>query len=156
MVGFAGEPSRPAHNLDSAKLAKVLRYGALARNRRVVQIKLHVAWNEQVKPSVVIVISPCRRSGPTAKRYPCLLCHVGERAVPIIVVETILAVIRDINVRPAVVVIVTDGHTESPALVRNASLFGNVSERTIVIVVKEHCLRLWLLTLHRCNGRAIQ
>ena len=122
----------------------------------MVQIELHVAWNEQVKPSVVIVISPCRRSGPTAKSYPCLLCHVGERSVVIIVIETVLAVVRDVYVRPAVVVEVTDGHTESPALVRNASLFGNVSERTIVIVVKEHCPRLRLLTLHRRNGRAIQ
>ena len=71
-------------------------------------------------------------------------------------IETVLAVVRDVNVRPAVVVVVSDGHTESPALVRNASLFGHVSERTIVIVVKEHGPRLRLLTLHRRNGRAIQ
>src|SRR5262245_33026152 len=122
MIALARQTARAAHDADSAKLAEARRQAAFAGNGRIVRIELHVAGNEKIEPPVAIVVAPGRAGGPAAQRDSGLFGNVGEGAIVIVVVEPVLAEIRNVEVRPAVVIVVADGNAKSPALVGHAGL----------------------------------
>src|SRR5262249_620744 len=79
-----------------------------------------------------------------------------KRAVVIVVIQTVLAVIRHINVRPTVVVVISHGHAKSPSFICHTGLVRYIGECSIMIVVKEHRTRRALFAKKRRNSRTIQ
>src|SRR5208282_35588 len=80
----------------------------------------------------------------------------GECAVVIVVVEAVLAEVRDIDIRPAIVVVVRNGDTETPALVSDARFVRHVRECAVVIVVQQHRAGRRFFTLQRAKRRSVQ
>src|SRR5260221_9030853 len=132
MVGLAGQAARAAHNTDSAKLAKTLRDAALSGYRRMRQIKLYVTGNERIEQTVVVVVSLGWSGGPAAESDASFFGDICERPIVIVVVQPVLAVIRDIDVRPAVVVVIAHCNAKSPAEIGDAGFFGDIGESAVV------------------------
>src|SRR5215467_368421 len=118
----------------------------------MIEIVVDIARYEEVQQAVAVVIAPGCSRGPAAERHTSLFGNIRERAVVIVVVEAVLAEVRDVDIGPAVVVVVGDGHAESPTVIRNSCFSGDVGERAVVIVVKKHGARRWLGTLARREG----
>src|SRR2546430_8106745 len=136
MVGLSRQTSRPTHNGNASKLAKIRRKEALSCDRWMFQIKLQVTWNKQIEQPIVVIITPGRSGRPSPQCYPGLLGDVGESAVVVVVIQAVLAVVGDVDVRPIIVIIVRHGHTKSPTLVRNAGLFGDLAKSAVMVVVE--------------------
>ena len=102
---------------------------------------MNVAGNEDIEPPVAVVVAKARPGGPVAQRDAGRFRNIGEGAVVVVVIETILAVVGDVEVGPAVVVEVANRHAEAPAVVGHAGLVGDVGECAVVIVVKERGMR---------------
>src|SRR5438477_6988592 len=117
MIAFARQALRPAHHVDAAKLAVAGRKPTFACNWRIVYVELHIPGNEQIKPAIVIVVSPGRAGGPSAYRDARFLGDIGKGSIMIVVIKAVLAKVRDVEIRPPVIVIVGDRDSESPALV---------------------------------------
>src|SRR5258708_8561105 len=115
VVGLARQTARAAHHTDSAKLAKTLWDAALSGYRRMRQIKLYVTRNEEVEQTVVVVVAPGGSCGPTAKRDAGFFGGIGKRSIVFVVVQPILAVIRDTSALPALVFLLAHRYPASPA-----------------------------------------
>ena len=63
-----------------------------------------------------------------------MLSNLAENTV-LVMVQAILAIIRNVEIFPSVVVIVADADALSPSGSREPGLLGYVRERTVVIVV---------------------
>jgi len=55
-------------------------------------------------------------------RHACLLAHIGEGSITIVVVQNILSVISYEQILPAVIVVVSDANALAPAGVTYTSL----------------------------------
>src|SRR5260370_10402080 len=66
-----------------------------------------------------------------------LFAGVGERAVSIVVVENVFAVIGNVKIFEAIVVVIADAHALSPAGVSQAGFFGDIGERAVMVVAVE-------------------
>ena len=117
---------------------------------------MNVAWNKEVEQAVAVVIAPCCSGGPAAENDASLLGDISERAIVIIVVEAVFAVVGDVDVGPAVVVVVGDGNAETPAIIGHAGFVGDVGEGAVVIVVKEHGARRGLGAFDGGDGRSVK
>src|SRR5712664_1958839 len=159
MIVLARKTAWAAHHRLASILAEaVLRRGG-SGDRRIVQVELHVAGDVKVQLAVAVVVAERRARGPdglrAADRYARLLCKVCERAVMIVVIDTILAVIRDVQIRPAVIVEVAHGHAKPPSLIGYACLFGDVGKRAVVIVMKQSRAGRLPFALESIKGRSI-
>ena len=152
MVGFSRQTSRPAHHGNASKLAKIGRNDALSCNRWMFQIKLHVTWNKQIQPPVVVVITPSRSCRPSPQCHTGLLGDVGESAVVVVVIQAVLAVVCDVDVRPAVIIVVPHGHAKSPAFVRGTRLFGDIAKSAVMVIMEKHGSRRRFLPF-QCRHR---
>src|SRR5579872_6134490 len=142
MVALTGQSSRATHHFDATKLAKGIADASFSRG--MIGIELHVAGDEQIQPSIMIVVAPSRSRGPSAQSYSGFLRNVGKCAVVFVVAEPILAIVGHVDIWPAIVVIVTYSYTKTPAFIGNAGFFGNICKRAITIIVEQHCtLRLF-------------
>src|SRR5882762_4565955 len=152
MVGLSRQTSRPAHHCNAAKLAKIGRNYPLSCDRWMIKIKLHVSWNKQIEPPVVVIITPRRSCRPSPQCHPSLLGDVGKSAVVVVVIQPVLAVVCDVDVRPAVIIVVPHGHAKSPAFVRDARLFGDIGKSAVMVIVEQHGSRRSLLPF-QCRHR---
>ena len=75
-----------------------------------------------------------KQSARFRARNPGLIRHVAERAVAIIVVENIAAILSNEKIRKAIVVIVAPDAAEPVAGSGYAGFVGNVAERAIAVV----------------------
>src|SRR5437016_11071172 len=106
----------------------------------MLRIKLHIAGNEQVEKTVMIVVSPGGTGRPAADGNSGFFSYVRESSIVVVVVEPVLAVIRDVKVRPPIVVVVAHCHAETPPFIPNPRFFRGIGEGSVVVVVKEHGL----------------
>jgi hypothetical protein len=76
-----------------------------------------------------------RRLGTQAR----LFGHVGERAIPVVVIKRVLAGVGDENVRPPVIVVIAycDAVAEIEEFPGDAGFGGYVLERLIAFVAKQ-------------------
>ena len=101
---------------------------------------IEIASNKQIEFAVVIVIEKPRGDGPTARSNTCLHGDIGKRAVAIVVVQDIFAVVGHVNVWEAVIVVVSDRNAHSVvgiAGIGQTGLFGDVGETPILILAIE-------------------
>src|SRR5262249_14184740 len=139
MIAFSLKSSRAAHYFYAAELTIASR--TRARFRWMVWIVFGVSGNKQIKQAVVVVVAPCRPTGPATKYDTRFFCNVRKCAVVIVVIQAIFSKIRYIDVGPAVVIVISDGHSKTPAFIRDARFVRNIRKRAVVIVVKKHCAR---------------
>src|ERR1700733_703950 len=103
----------------------------------MVHVIVHVPWNKKIQSSVAIIVAKGCARGPVAQRDSRLFRDVGKGPVVIVVIQTILAEVRNVEIRPAVVIVVSYNYAETPAIVGNAGLLRNVGKRAVVVVVKQ-------------------
>src|SRR5262249_38377740 len=118
-IAFTGQSTWAAHHRRTAKLAtSTTGLSNITRARRqIVEIDLNVTRNEEIEPSITIVIAPTRARAPAFARDAQLLCDVGERAVAVVAIKSRDTEVGDIHVRAAVVVVITNRDAHPPALV---------------------------------------
>ena len=103
---------------------------------------LEVVGDEEVQPAVVVEIQEgrARLQGVARHRDARPGGHVGEAPVAFVVVEHVVAVVRDQDVHVAVVVVIPDGHPLGVALDARAAqsrLEGHVDEPPAAGVAEE-------------------
>src|ERR1700682_4347871 len=109
---------------------------------------LDVIGNDQIQPTVFVVIKPASTGGPSALIGNTTFgSHVRKSSVSIVVVENRSAITSDIEIGIPVIVVVTDRYALSiMARTANSSLFRDVGESPIAIVVVESTTkRMWRL-----------
>ena len=118
------------------------------RRGRGLQIEIDIVGDEEIQMAVAVIIDEmCSRcssgsSGPGWIR-PGFLRYIGERAVAIIAVERVLAVVSDEQIVVAVVVVIADAASLSPAgAMLQAGAFGNIGECAVAIVLEQMAARL--------------
>ncbi len=134
VVGLAFETAGAAHDAGSAKVAA-------GRWWLVRHVVVNIAGYEEVQAAIAVVVAPCRSGGPVAELDAGLFRDVGEGAVVVVVVQPVLAVVRDEDIGPAVVVVIAHDRAEAPAIVRNACFGGDIGEGAVVIVAEEGGMR---------------
>src|ERR1700760_2364503 len=83
--------------------------------------------DEQIKPSVVVIVEPNCARAPSGRGDPGFLRHIGKGAVAVVVIENALAVLGHIQVRKAVAVIVAYRHALAVASGADPGLQGHIS-----------------------------
>jgi hypothetical protein len=66
--------------------------------------------------------------------YMRLLSDVGEAAVPVIAIQNVLAVLRDVQIRVTVVVIIAPDATQPIGIAGHASPLSHVGKGTVAVV----------------------
>src|SRR6266478_4627455 len=86
--------------------------------------------------AVAIVINKGASSSPSfaGTSHAGLITHVGERAIPIVVIQNILSVIGDVEVVPAVIVVVAYANALAPSGVCQPRFFRDVAECAVMIL----------------------
>src|SRR5215470_5508396 len=156
VIAFARQAAWTAHAADAAKLAGTRGQAVSARGGRVIGIELHVARYEEIQQSIVVVVAPGGTGRPPTEGHAGGFGDIRERAVVVVVVQTVFAVIRNVKIRPAIVVVVGCRYPKSPTLVGDSGLGGDVGKGAVVIVVQEHGTRRGLPALQGWIRRAIQ
>src|SRR5690349_13446821 len=89
--------------------------------------------------AVLVVIHEAASVVPTRTRTVLsearLLRHVGEGAISVVVIKSVLTPVGDEEVVPAVVVVVSDAHSLTPTSARQPRLRGHVGECPVAIVM---------------------
>ena len=114
MITFTKQPMGPQKNVDHTVLAGAVGDSALPCHDGTIEIVVEVARDEEFEQTVAVVIAPGCACGPAAQSD---VGNVGERAPVIVVVEAILAVVRDVNVWPAIVVVIEKRDTGASMMV---------------------------------------
>ena len=92
------------------------------------------ATNEQVEPSIIVVVEPnCARRPPRGGNTG-LGGNIGKGPVAVIVIQQSAAISRDEQVRKAVVVIIANRDTHSESSAWYSSPIRNISKGTVTIV----------------------
>src|SRR6185437_10551383 len=102
---------------------------------------------------VAVVVNPTA-SGTVADhvlRESRSLCHIGERAVPVVVIEHVVAVIRNEQIVKAVVIVIADGNTGCPTRARQSGFRCRVSESAVSIVLVQAVRDARRITLQACT-----
>src|SRR5262249_10327119 len=102
--------------------------------------------------SIIVVIKPDRAGGPPRRSNASSIGNIRERAVVIIVVENVTAVIGYVEVLPSVSVVVSDGDPHSESAACQPGPVGDISECSVVVVVIEGILEgcCWSIEV-RCS-----
>ncbi len=66
-----------------------------------------------------------------------LVRHVGKRAIAVVVIEDVLAVLRDVKIGEAIVIVVAPDAAQAIGVARHAGLLRDVRERAVAVVVVE-------------------
>jgi len=89
--------------------------------------------------TVAVIVDESAAGAPCSARTcdPGFFADVGECSVAIVVIEDILAVVRDVQILEAIVVIVADTHALAPAGMREAGFLSDIGEGAVVVVAVE-------------------
>src|SRR5437667_1879957 len=103
----------------------------------MLDVDVHVIGYVEVQSPVAVKISEgaaCAKPSATAAGASR---DVRERAIAVVAVERVAAVVRHVKIVVAVVVVVSARHSHSPAAVLEARTRRNVSKRPVSVVAKE-------------------
>ncbi len=105
---------------------------------------LQVVDDEQIEQAVVVHVDP---DGGNRPKWAILgidplveaglLCHVGERAVAVVVIERVAVDAGDKDIRVAIVVVIADSNANVEAGSFEAGLFCYVGEVAVAVVAEE-------------------
>src|SRR5271170_4489058 len=105
--------------------------------KNIVEIPLHITRNDQVKPSVVVVVHPGGTGHPTRAGNARRGGHVRESTVTIVVVKRTASVSGYVEVFESVVVVVANRNARGIAESRKARLLRHIFEGSIGFLMIE-------------------
>src|SRR5438477_4830075 len=126
-IGVAGQAARAALYRDAAVFARL----ALAELRKVIEIDLHVAADEQIEMAIAIVVREPAPGRPAGCRHAGLFGDIRERPVAVVVVQAISADRRHVEIFPAVAVDIRRADAHAPAWMPDARLVGDILELSV-------------------------
>src|ERR1019366_633704 len=124
-------------------------------------VVIQIVHDKQVEPPVILVVDPASGYSPglSASRNPptdaCLLCHIGERAISVVVKELIGIYTRNIEIDESIIVVVSRRHAHRVSNPLEASTLRHIGECTIAVVAKEAIVIICVGLLQRWNGGAV-
>src|SRR5882762_3417993 len=101
---------------------------------------IDVTGHEQVELAVIVVVEESGARAPPAGGDSGRFRDVGERAISVVVVQRVAAVVGHVDIFEAVVVIVAHGDAHSVVVLRHsgeARLFRDVGKRAVGVLVIE-------------------
>ena len=112
-VRAAGKPQRPARHGDLV----VATVGGVAGPGRLLHVEGDVVGDEEIDVAVAVEIQETTAGAPSAGRpgEAGALGHVGERAVAVVMVEHVAAVVADEQIVESVVVVIANRAGLAPA-----------------------------------------
>ena len=116
---------------------------------------MKVAGDEEIEPSVAVVVAKSRAGRPSAECHAGFLRYVGEGAIVIVVVETVLSVVRNVEIGPTIVVVVRYDHAETPPVIGYSGFGGDVGKCSIVVVMEKRGMGRSRLAVEGIVSRAI-
>src|SRR5215472_8278431 len=93
--------------------------------------------DEQIQPSIVVIIEPHRACAPTCRGNSSLAGHICERTIAIVAVEDTLRILSDVEVGEPVVVVIAHRHAHAVRVSRYSCFLGDVGERPVPIIAVE-------------------
>src|ERR1700722_12378662 len=96
---------------------------------------IHKAAYEQVQPAIAVIIEPDRAGGPARSSHACLLSHIAECSVTVVLIEDAFSVGGDQHVGPSVVVEIAHRHAHTERAAAHSRLHRYVTERSIAVVL---------------------
>src|SRR5687768_8255840 len=80
-------------------------------------IVINKAGDKQVRLAVVVIVKPDGASGPAWRGGASLISDISEGRIPIIAVQNISAITRDVKIHPPIAVVISssDAHPEGAA-----------------------------------------
>ena len=129
------QPARPAVHRHALPAA----VRVLAGFRQLLERRVQVRRDEEIETAVAIVVDPraARSVAHIVLLQARLRGHVGERAIAVVVIQHVLAVVGDEEIVEAVVVVVADGHRRRPARSRQARLRRHIGKGAVAVVLVE-------------------
>src|SRR5260370_17134315 len=118
-------------HIDSAILA----VGRFAEAGKVLEVKIDVIREHQIKETVAVVIPERSAGGPASVGNAGFGGHIGEGAVPVVVVKNVAAETGHVKIGPAVVVVVTDRSTHRKAGRGQAEFLLAITDLSSCLVV---------------------
>src|ERR1700712_3147062 len=155
MVPLALQTAWSAHYRRPAVHTRGISDSLGSSSRRIVDIKTQITGDEEVQPSITVIVSESRTSGPCPECHAGLLCNVGESSVMIVAVKTVPAEVCDVEIRPPIVVEVPNDDTISPSIIGYSGLSGDIRKCAVVVVVKERGMRRFFFPVERSDCRTI-
>src|SRR5713101_4885242 len=111
----------------------------LTRLWRTILIEIEVVRNKQIEPAIPVVVDPGAARAPTrpVRAQSGFPGYVGKGAIPIVVVEDVLAPVSDEQILKPIVIVVTDTNSGRPTCAEQARFRGYVGERAVPIILVE-------------------
>ena len=106
----------------------------------VPEAPIHITGHEEVEVAVIVVIEEPGARTPSASDNSGALRYVGERAVPIVMVERVPSIACHVDVFETIIVVVTHRHTHRIVALRHpseAGFFRHIRECAVgVLMIK--------------------
>src|SRR5688572_219426 len=97
----------------------------------------HKAGHKQIQTAVVVEIKPRRAGGPTGRGNARFVSHVGERAVAVVTIENVRAVVCDVEIDKTVGIEIRRGHAHPKLAARDTRFMGYVGESSVSVIAIE-------------------
>src|SRR6266536_6719827 len=106
-------------------------------------VPAEIVDDEEIKQAIIVHVHP---SGAHGAKRPIVLKrmgvtgffrYIGERAIPVVVVESITVDAGDENVFVAIVVVITDRHSDVISRSGESCFFSDIGEGAVSIVLKQ-------------------
>lgn len=81
MVEFPADSLRAAHHGHAAELAGSVVNGFGSRHWKLLDIVFEITCDEEIQPTIAVVVAKGRAGGPCAEGYASFLRYVGEGAI---------------------------------------------------------------------------
>src|SRR4051794_10096290 len=105
----------------AARAEKLTQVSGLAAEKTAsLEVPIHVTKDEEVEPSIAIVVEPTGAGGPSRSVEPQLTGYIRKGAVTLIAVHNIAAISRNVEIDESVVIVIAGGHTEAVAVAFDA------------------------------------
>src|SRR5689334_11878160 len=108
----------------------------IARNRSRLRIKIEVIADEQIEPTVAIIIKEGTTRAPANLPLvkPGLLCYVRKGAVAVVLIEDIVPPIGHKEIVHPIVVVISDANALSPATPNKPRFDSYIRKCSVAIV----------------------
>ena len=130
-----GQSARTALDGNSLPVAVYV----LAWHGSVFERETNVVGHEEIEMAVAVVVEKSTTRTPAGLfvQQSGGLGHVGEGAVSVVAVQTVLSEVGAKNIFEAIVVVIANADSGSPAHGFESGLFGDVGKRSIAVIFVE-------------------
>ena len=127
--------------------------GLTAEATAKLEVPIHVTQDDEVQPSIAIVVEPTGAGGPSRSVEPELAGHVRKGADTLVAVHDVPAISRDVKIDETIIIIISCGHTEAVAAAFDASELGDICKSAIRFLMIESIPEAWVVLVWLVVGR---